>query len=184
MEERIRTFSVLYAKHFSAQLDTVRMQTGKTKERIKIDHPQAAAVIPFIDSNHIIMVRQWRYAIGRETLEIPAGKVDPGEEFEDCALRELQEETGFHAENLFSLYEYYPAIGYSNEFIRIYAASGLKPVSQELDTDEIAKVEIIEFDHIYDLISRGTIRDGKTVMGISLFWAEKERGGLPDGFFK
>ena len=81
---------MLFAKHFSAQLDTVRLRTGRTTERIKINHPEAAAVVPFVDEQRILMVRQWRYAIDRETLEIPAGKADPGEALEVCAVRELK----------------------------------------------------------------------------------------------
>lgn len=184
MEERIRTLSVLFANHFSAQLDTVRLRTGKITERIKIDHPEAAAIVPFLDSKRILMVRQWRYAIGRETLEIPAGKVDPGEELDACARRELQEETGHLAEHLLPIFSYHPAIGYSNEAIRIYVASGLKRISGEQDVDEISKVEIVELDKIYDLISRGAIQDGKTVIGISLFRAKQERGEIPDDFFR
>ena len=85
MEETIRTLGILKARHFSARLDTVRLRTGRETERIKIDHPEAAAILAFPDRDHILMVRQWRYAIGGETLEIPAGKVDPGESAEVCA---------------------------------------------------------------------------------------------------
>jgi ADP-ribose pyrophosphatase len=183
MEEKIRTLSKLYAKHFSAQLDTVRLRTGKTTERIKIDHPEAAAVVPFLDEQRILMVRQWRYAIERETLEIPAGKADPGEDLEVCAIRELKEETGYQAEHLLHLFSYYPAIGYSNEIIRIYAASGLRSQPGEQDMDEIAKVEVVELSRVQDLILQGLITDGKTVIGISLFLAKQQRGQIPQGFF-
>lgn len=183
MEERIRTLSILYAHHFSAQLDTVRLRTGRLTERIKIDHPEAAAVVPFLDSERILMVRQWRYAIGCETLEIPAGKVDPGEAIEACAYRELQEETGYSAKRLFPLFSYYPAIGYSNEVIGIYAAAGLSRLEARRDEDEISRVEVLELDQVYDLIARGTIRDGKTVIGLSLFKIHQNRGALPADFF-
>ena len=184
MEEKIRTLSSIYAAHFSASLDTVRLRTGKVTERIKIDHPEAAAIVPFADEKHILMVRQWRYAIGRETLEIPAGKLDPGEKLEDCARRELLEETGFHAEKLVSLFRYYPAIGYSNEVIEIFAAAGLKRLSAELDQHEISKMEILELDQVHDLITRGAIQDGKTVIGISLFFTRLERGEIQADFFR
>lgn len=184
MEEKIRTLSALYANHFSASLDTVRLRTGKITERIRIDHPEAAAVVAFPDAKRLLMVRQWRYAIGRETLEIPAGKVDAGESLQQCARRELREETGFNAEQLVSLFRYYPAIGYSNEVIEIFAASGLKQVSDKLDVDEISKVEMIELDRIHDLITQGIIQDGKTVIGISLFRARQERGEIPPDFFR
>lgn len=183
MERRLKTLSTIFAKHFSASLDTVRLRTGKITERIRVDHPEAAAVVAFPDEKHILMVRQWRYAIGRETLEIPAGKIDPGEKVDDCARRELREETGFNAEQLVSLFRYYPAIGYSNEVIEIFAASGLSKLSNDLDVDEISQVETVELDRVHDLITRGIIQDGKTVIGISLFRARQERGEIPADFF-
>jgi ADP-ribose pyrophosphatase len=184
MEEKIRTLSSIHARHFSASLDEVRLRTGNITERIKIDHPEAAAVVAFPDPKRILMVRQWRYAIGRETLEIPAGKIDPGEGLQDCARRELQEETGFDAGHLFSLFRYYPAIGYSNEVIEIFAASGLKKASGKLDVDEIAQVEMVDLDRVYDLISQGVIQDGKTVIGVCLFRARMERKEIPVDFFR
>lgn len=183
MEEKIRTLSMLFAKHFSAQLDTVRLRTGRITERIKIDHPEAAAVVPFLDERRILMVRQWRYAIDRETLEIPAGKADPGEALEVCAIRELREETGYCAGRLLHLFSYYPAIGYSNEVIRIYAASGLRSLPTEPDADEISRVEVVELSRAQDLILEGVIADGKTVIGISLFLAKQQRGEIPPDFF-
>jgi ADP-ribose pyrophosphatase len=183
MEEHVKTLGILHAAHFSARLDTVRLRTGRATERIKVDHPEAAAVVPFLDSEHILMVRQWRYAIERETLEIPAGKVDPGEDVQVCAGRELEEETGYHAGRLLQLFSYFPAIGYSNEVIRIYAASGLTRLEARLDEDEISKVEVLPVQRVYDLIFDGVIRDGKTVIGLSLFKALQARGGLPADFF-
>lgn len=187
MEEKLRTLGTLSAKHFSVALDTVRLRTGRLTERIRIDHPEAAAVLPFVDEHHLLMVRQWRYAIARETLEIPAGKVDPGEEVETCARRELQEETGHQAGRLLHLTSYFPAIGYSNETIRIYAASGLQRVAPEQDlqaVDEISQVEVLSLDHVQDLILQGAITDGKTIIGISLFCARQRRGEIPADFFE
>lgn len=186
MEEKLRTLGTLSARHFSVALDTVRLRTGRLTERIRIDHPEAAAVLPFLDKHHLLMVRQWRYAIARETLEIPAGKLDPGEDVETCARRELQEETGHQAGRLLHLTSYFPAIGYSNESIRIYAASGLKRVSPEQDlqaVDEISQVEVLTLDHVQDSILRGGITDGKTIIGISLFLARQARGEIPHDFF-
>ena len=183
MEETIRTLGILKARHFSARLDTVRLRTGRETERIKIDHPEAAAILAFPDRDHILMVRQWRYAIGGETLEIPAGKVDPGESAEVCAGRELTEETGQRASRLLEIFSYYPAIGYANELIRIFMASGLERTSDKEDQDEISGVEMVKLDQVHDMIISGRIRDGKTVIGVSLFRAKMERGEIPDNFF-
>jgi ADP-ribose pyrophosphatase len=183
MEERVKTLGSIHANHFSAHLEVVRLRTGRLTERIRIDHPEAAAVVPFLDSNRILMVRQWRYAIGRETLEIPAGKADSAEDLEACARRELLEETGYHPERLLELFRYFPAIGYSNEVIRIYAASGLRKLTAARDEDEISHVEIVDLDGIHEMIAGGIIQDGKTVIGLSLFRARQDRGEIPGDFF-
>ncbi|MGC8493051.1 MAG: NUDIX hydrolase [Syntrophobacteraceae bacterium] len=183
MEEKIRTLGILQARHFSASLDAVKLQTGRVTERIRIDHPEAAAILAFPDRDHLLMVRQWRYAIGCETLEIPAGKVDPGESAEMCAGRELREETGKGASRLVEIFSYYPAIGYANEVIRIFVASGLLDVSEPEDNDEISGAEIVKLGDVHDMILSGRIRDGKTVIGLSVFQARMERGEIADSFF-
>jgi ADP-ribose pyrophosphatase len=183
METKIRTLATLAAKHFSAQLDAVRLRTGKVTERIKINHPEAAAVLPFLNAREILMVRQWRYAIDRETLEIPAGKADPGENLETCAIRELQEETNYRATRLLSLFRYYPAIGYSNEMIHIFAASGLVRCAPIPEEDEISQIQVVGLDQVHDLILQGVIQDGKTVIGLALLQAKLERGEIPADFF-
>jgi ADP-ribose pyrophosphatase len=105
-----------------------------------------------------------------------------GEDLELCARRELHEETGYHPERLLEIFRYYPAIGYSNEVIRIYAAAGLRRRAGEQDEDEISRVEIVDLGEIYNLIAQGIIQDGKTVIGLSLFKARLERGEVPGDF--
>jgi len=183
MERKIVTLGSLHTKHFSAHLDRVRLRNGQITERIRVDHPEAVALVAFTDNNHILMVRQWRYAIARETLEIPAGKVDPGEDPRSCAQRELVEETGYSPGNLVEFLSYFPAIGYSNERIIIYAASGLRRISHSFDEKEISKVEVIPLEKVSDLITNGSIQDGKTIIAISVFQVRKRRGELPAEFF-
>jgi len=108
--------------------------------------------------------------------------VDPGEAPEVCAGRELMEETGQRASRLIEIFSYYPAIGYANEIIRIFIASGLEKIGGE-DSDEISGVEVVELDKLHDMIMSGRIRDGKTVIGVSLFRAKLDRGEIPDNFF-
>ncbi len=183
MEEKIRTLGILKARHFSASLDAVRMPSGRVTERIRIDHPEAAAILAFADVDHILMVRQFRYAIGCETLEIPAGKVDPGESAEMCAGRELMEETGRRASRLAEIFSYYPAIGYANEVIRIFVASGLDSGSDREENDEVSATELVKLSEAHDMIMSGRIRDGKTVIGLSVLRSRLERGEIPGNFF-
>ncbi len=122
----------------------------------------------FVSEKEILMVRQYRYALGRETLEIPAGKVDPGETPEDCAARELQEETGYRAESLERIYAYAPALGYSNELIHIFSGKHLRQLEAGIDEREISSVERVPLPHVQGLIREGLILDGKTLIGLAL----------------
>ena len=166
MEKKIQTTASLATPSFSAHLDEVLLRNGKVGQRIRIDHPEAAAVIPFVSENEILMVRQYRYALGREMLEIPAGKLDPGETPEQGAERELLEETGFQAGELRHIYTYAPAIGYSNELIHIFSGRALKKVSRSIDDAEISSLEVLPLDEIRKLIGKGLILDGKTLIGL------------------
>jgi ADP-ribose pyrophosphatase len=106
MERKIQSLASLGTKNFTVYLDEVSLKNGRISKRICIDHPQAAAIVPFVSDNEIIMVRQYRYAMRKEMLEIPAGKIDKGESPEECIKRELVEETGFEVNTLKWLYTY------------------------------------------------------------------------------
>jgi len=172
MEKRIITLASLHTHSFSAHLDEVILRDGHTGKRMKIDHPEAAAVVPFVSDDEILMVRQYRYALGRETLEIPAGKLDPGETPEACVGRELREETGYEAGDLTFLYTYAPAIGYSNERIHIYSARRLQKKRASVDEREISTVETHSLRSLKEMIKKGLLLDGKTLLG--LFFAGME----------
>jgi ADP-ribose pyrophosphatase len=168
MEKKIRTIASLSTRSFSAYLDEVLLQNNQMGQRIRIDHPEASAMIPFTSDKEILMVRQYRYALGRETLEIPAGKVDPGEGPEQCIRRELLEETGYEAGSIEWVYTYAPALGYSNELIHIYSGHQLRKAHTALDTREIASVERIPVEKLKFMIKEGSILDGKTLLGLLL----------------
>jgi len=168
MEKKIRTIASLSTRSFSAYLDEVLLQNNQVGQRIRIHHPQASAIIPFVSDRDILMVRQYRYALGRETLEIPAGKLDPGENPEQCIRRELLEETGYEAGSIELVCTYAPALGYSNELIHIYSGRGLTKADTAIDTREIASVEKIPVEKLKSMIREGLILDGKTLLGLSL----------------
>ncbi len=177
MEKKIRTIATLKAHSFSVSLDDVLLQNGTSGRRIKIDHPEAAAIVPFVSEGHVLMVRQFRYALGKETLEIPAGKLDPGEKPEQCARRELREETGYDAGLIQLVLTFAPAIGYSNELIHIFSARQLRKSQAEIDGREISSVEEVSLERLRDLLREGLIEDGKTILALS-FLGLIHRSGL------
>lgn len=168
MERKIQSLASLGTKNFTVYLDEVTLRNGRISKRIYVDHPQAAAIVPFISDNEIIMVSQYRYALGRETLEIPAGKIDKGESPEECIKRELVEETGFEAKQITWLYTYAPAIGYSNELIHLYAGRDLKKRETKIDENEISALKILPLEEVITMIRDHKILDSKTIIALAL----------------
>lgn len=168
-EIKVRTVNTVKSKSFSVNLDEVKLPSGRIAERIRVIHPDASAVVPFTDEGKIILVKQFRYSIQEETLEIPAGKIDPEESPEECARREMAEETGYKPLNLTYLLKYVPAIGYSNEILYIYKGTNLQRIEDYQEpSDEITKLEFLTLDEINEKILNGEIKDGKTIVALSL----------------
>ncbi len=135
-----------------------------------IHHDGAAAVVPVTDDGKILMVRQFRNALDRETLEIPAGKLDdPNEPKIACAYRELEEETGFRTENMEYLISVNTTVAFCDEAIDIFVARNLIPSHQHLDEDEVIEVEAWAVDDLLKLIYEGKMTDGKTVAAICAY---------------
>ena len=135
-----------------------------------IHHDGAAAVLPVTDDGKILMVRQYRNALDRETLEIPAGKLDdPKEPKIQCAYRELEEETGYRSEHLEYLMSLNTTVAFCDEAIDIFVARDLIPSHQHLDEDEVTEVEAWELKDLLQLIYEGKMTDGKTVAAISTY---------------
>lgn len=138
-----------------------------------IHHDGAAAVLPVLDDGRIVMVRQFRHALERYTLEIPAGKLDePGEPFEQCARRELSEETGYTADKFEFLLFVNTTVAFLDEKIGIYLATGLKKGEAHWDQDEELGVELWELADLKKLIYEGKLTDGKTVAAIMSYAAK------------
>jgi ADP-ribose pyrophosphatase len=171
MERKIRSLASLGTKSFTVYLDEVTLRNGQERKRIFVDHPQAAAIVPFVSDNEIIMVNQYRYALGRETLEIPAGKIDGDEGPEQCIKRELIEETGFEATHITWLYTYAPAIGYSNELIHLYVGRDLHNLDREIDGDEISSIKVLPIEEVIGMIRDRKILDSKTIIALAFLRA-------------
>lgn len=144
--------------------DTVEIPGGKTAEWDFIHHDGAAAVVPVLDDGKILMVRQYRNALDRETLELPAGKLDdPKEPGMECASRELEEETGYHSDDLEWLITLRTTVAFCNERIEIYVARNMTKTQQNLDEDEEIDVEVYTMEELREKIFSGEIEDSKTL---------------------
>jgi len=168
MEEKITRLGTLNTHSFSAHLDRVKLKTGRNTERLWIDYPEAVAIIPFVSENEIILVRQWRYAAGKETLEIPAGKMNYDESPDKAANRELLEETGYIANVLEPLVTYFPAYGYSNEVINLFVGKNLEKKGDLSAIDEISQIQIVTPKNLFELVLQGKIMDAKTIIAATL----------------
>lgn len=166
--ERIHDFKV---KSIKVRIDNITKPSGKNTHRLIIDHPDAVAIIPFIFPKHVLMVRQFRYALNQETLELPAGKIDPGETPEKAVHRELLEETGYIAGVIKKIQTYAPAPGYSSERIHMYFVTELTKTDHKIDPDEISKIELVPLNEIWEGIKQDSYLDPKITIGLLL--AEK-----------
>ena len=175
VEKRIRGRRVFDGVLLKVRSDTVRLPDGGTAVREYIEHPGAVAILALTDSGELVMERQYRYPLGRHMIEIPAGKIDPGETPLATAKRELREETGYTARTWRHLATLHIAIAYSNERIEIYLARGLKHEGAKLDDEEFLEVFTLPLATALGWIRKGKITDTKTVS--ALFWAEKTLWG-------
>lgn len=156
--------------------DYMQFSNGNTEEWDYIHHRGAAAVVPVTDDGRIIMVRQYRNALERFTLEIPAGALDDPEEPEiNCSARELEEETGYRSENLEWLITLRTTVAFCNERIEVYVAKNLVPSKQHLDPNEFVNVELHTVEELKQMIFDGEIEDSKTVASILAYDAKYNR---------
>lgn len=146
----------------------VELPDGQEAVREWINHPGAAAVIPLFANGDTILVRQFRYPMGRVTLEIPAGKIDPGESTRDCAIRELSEETGLVGGELIEVGAVATTPGFTNEVIHLYVCRGPSPGTAHPDAEEFINCLRLPVAEVFQRIADGQIQDGKTVTAFLL----------------
>jgi 8-oxo-dGTP pyrophosphatase MutT (NUDIX family) len=146
--------------------ETLRYANGREHELDFVRHPGAAAVVAVDDANRACFVRQYRHGIGDFLWEIPAGKLDPGEAPDACAVRELQEETGVTARSWTAMGVFLPAPGIFTEVIHLYLARGLNLGTAAPDVDEELEVQWLSFDTAIDKVRRGEWDDGKTALAL------------------
>lgn len=162
-------------KLIKLRVDDVRLPSGRTSTREIVDHPGAVAIIAVTTDDHLLLIRQFRYAAGRALLEIPAGTREPDEPPAETARRELIEETGYASGNITEILTYFPSPGYTAEQITLFHADGCYPVEHQPDEDEPAHLVKIPLAEVPSLIAPGSfqVENGATLIGI--LWLLRDR---------
>jgi ADP-ribose pyrophosphatase len=166
METTITTQRIYEGQAVKLRVDTVRKPNGKITTREIVEHADAIAVVVLDSKDRVILVRQYRKAVGKTLLEIPAGGVDPGEQPINTVRREVQEEIGYLPNKIDKLGGFYSAPGYCTEFLHLYVATYLIPSQLEADDTEDIEVVRVPLAKVPDLIASGEIADAKSVAGL------------------
>lgn len=171
MSARIETRRAYSGRIINVDLDRVRFPDGSEGQLEMVRHPGASAVVPFIsdpagEDPQVLLIRQYRYASEQFMYEIPAGRLDPGEDPADCARRELREETGCDASHVELLTSIYTTPGFTDERIHLFMATGLTFGDAEREHDEFIEVETLPISRCLAMIQSGEITDGKTIVAL------------------
>ena len=179
-EQTIDSEQVFDGKLLKVFRDTVRLPSGHQAVREYIRHPGAVVVVAILDNGELVFERQFRYPLDRVILELPAGKIDPGESILDTGKRELREETGYQAGEWTYLGVMHPCVGYSDERIEMFLARRLEHVGAALDHEEFLEITSLSLEDALTAVMNGQITDAKTV--VALFRAERvlRAGRAPD----
>jgi ADP-ribose pyrophosphatase len=175
-EKTLNEKEIFNGKIIRVHLDDVELDDGTKTFREVVEHSGGVCVAALTDDDELLMVRQYRYPFHRELLEVPAGKLEVGEDPLEAGIRELEEECGVVADEIISLGEIYPTVAYCSEVIRMFAAKGLRKTHQHLDEGEFLGVEKVKFDDALSMVMKGELRDAKTVASI-LKLSELKREG-------
>ncbi len=176
IEKTVEKKYIYKGRIINLRSDTAELPNGKQALREVVEHPGGVTVAALTDENELMFVRQFRYPYSEVILEIPAGKLEKGEDPFEAGKRELREETGAIAENYIDIGKFYPTPGYCGEIIHMYAATGLTFTSLDLDEDEFLAPERIPLEKAVQMVLDNEIRDGKTQAAV-LKVAELRRRG-------
>lgn len=165
-EKRLASEYVFRGNILRVRVDTVRLPDGRTGSREVVEYAGAVAIVALDAADRVVLVRQYRYPVGEELLEVPAGKLEAGEDPLACAKRELLEETGFAAREWRQVCTYYSTPGFTSEKMHVFLARGLEAREASTDADEFIEVELIPLARALEMIGEGVIRDGKSLIGL------------------
>lgn len=165
-EKTIESKSIYQGKIITVTLDEVVCPNGKQAKREIVRHPGGVAIVPIDENGNVYMIEQYRIPYDEIILEIPAGKLEKGEDPDEAAVRELREETGLSAEKLVSLGNFYPTVGFCDENLRMYLATDLKMGEDDPDEDEFVILRKIHIDKLIEMIMNNRVKDGKTIAAL------------------
>ena len=170
LEKQLSSKEIFQGRVVHLFLDEIELPNGHKSTREVIRHQGAVCIVPLLEDGRVLMVRQYRYPFSQVMLELPAGKIDPGETPDVCAVRELSEETGAVAESLLPLGDFYPSVAYTDEVIHLYLAKGLHFGAMHTDEDEFLQLERIPLRELINQVMAGEIPDGKTQTALLKAW--------------
>ncbi len=165
-EKTMKCDRIYEGKILNLRIDTVELPDKKYSKREIVEHPGGVGIVALTEDKKILLVRQYRKATDKVLLELPAGKLEVNEEPKETAYRELKEETGYSAEKLEYLMEFYTSPGFSSEKLYLFYGENLQPGEQELESGEFIDVESYTIKEVEKLLRRGEIMDAKTIIGI------------------
>lgn len=175
-EKTLTANTVFDGKVIKVEVVNVELPNGKEATREIVHHQGAVGILAISKENKIILVRQYRKALDKTILEIPAGKLEPNEEPMECAYRELKEETGYLATNMRQITKFYTSPGFADEIIYLYEASRLELGEVDLDDDEFVDIEEYSYQETLDLIDKDQIIDAKTLVAL-YYWQIRQLEG-------
>jgi ADP-ribose pyrophosphatase len=165
-EQTLATKQIFEGRRINLRVDTVVLPSGRETTREIAHYPNSVGIVALDEDENVILVRQYRHAVVKTLLEIPAGGMEEGESPQQSALRELEEETGYTAADIEEIGGIYAAPGYSTEYLHLFVATGLRPGPSRNDEDEAIEVVPVPLDDVPSLIRSGELCDGKSVVGL------------------
>lgn len=179
-EKTVKKNTIYTGRIITVRNDDIELPNGNSAQREVVEHPGGVTIAALTDDNELLFVRQFRYPYAEVIPELPAGKLEKGEDPFESGKRELKEETGAAAEHYYDIGKFYPTPGYCGEIIHMYLATGLSFGEQNLDEDEFLDVEKIPLKKAVEMVMSGEIRDGKTQAGVMKVNEIIRTGKFPD----
>ncbi|MCK8828497.1 NUDIX hydrolase [Natroniella acetigena] len=165
IEKTISSEQIYQGQVVNLKVDQVQLPNGNNSKREIVKHSGGVAVIPY-QAGKVTLVEQFRKPAEKVILELPAGKLEPDEEIEPCALRELEEETGYQASSLQKLTSFYTSPGFTDEVIHLFLATDLEKSEQQTDPDEFIKLRDLKIEQVTKMLVEGEFEDAKTIIGL------------------